>query len=143
MHVSGEIDGARIQVANRISELVRALCFNPMLKNRRRSQDGPRCRCIPLQRLLERLKPNSEFFGPRWNNVAGSLEIRTKHSSLHQAISVREVACIRALSAELGLSWKAANHPLQVASAVPPQMATAVAKTIMSHLPKSGSARRN
>jgi hypothetical protein len=79
MHVSSELDGARVQVANRISELVRALCFNPMLENRRRSQDGPRCRHTPLQRLLERLNPNCESFGPRWNNVAGSLEIHAKH----------------------------------------------------------------
>jgi hypothetical protein len=106
MHVSGEIEGARIQVANRISELVRALCFNPRLKNRRRSQDGRRCRYMPLQRLLERVNPNSESFGPRWNNVAGSLEIRAKHPSLHRAISVREAASIRALSADLGLSWR-------------------------------------
>jgi DNA (cytosine-5)-methyltransferase 1 len=58
------------------------------------------------------------------------------HPRLHRAMSVREAACIQAFPLDYVFLGTPANQPLQVANAVPPPMASAVAKEIMIHIRK-------
>ena len=60
------------------------------------------------------------------------------HPRFDRTISVREAACIQAFPLDYVFLGKPANQPLQVANAVPPPMASAVARGMMAHIHKGG-----
>jgi DNA (cytosine-5)-methyltransferase 1 len=64
------------------------------------------------------------------------------HPTLHRTISVREAARIQAFEDDYVFAGVRANQPLQVANAVPPPMAKAVARVLLHLLAEAGGPRR-
>lgn len=56
------------------------------------------------------------------------------HPYLHRTISSREAACIQGFPLSYVFFGRPSNQPLQVANAVPPALAAAIAKRILAHL---------
>jgi DNA (cytosine-5)-methyltransferase 1 len=60
------------------------------------------------------------------------------HPDLHRTISAREAACIQGFPRDFIFLGSPSNQPLQVANAVPPPLAEAVARQILAHLKVRG-----
>ena len=56
------------------------------------------------------------------------------HPTLHRTISAREAACVQSFPENYVFLGPPANQPLQVANAVPPPLAEAIARSIRAHL---------
>lgn len=64
------------------------------------------------------------------------------HPTLHRTMSVREAACIQSFPLDYVFLGVPSNQPLQVANAVPPPMAEAIARQLRKYLAKVRSKRR-
>jgi DNA (cytosine-5)-methyltransferase 1 len=92
-------------------------------------------------RKIERIRPGE---GPISYRRLESVEARTLiaghrampvHPTLHRTISVREAAIIQGFPLDYFFCGPRAEQPLQVANAVPPPLAEAVARQILACLP--------
>jgi DNA (cytosine-5)-methyltransferase 1 len=77
------------------------------------------------------------------NTIVAGHRALPVHPTLHRTLSVREAACVQGFDKEYVFLGARANQPLQVANAVPPPLARAIARHLRRKVARSRKTRKS